>query len=151
MGRAFVLIRRDHMVEDGFARLGNLSDELKARIQIQFIDEHGLEEAGIDGGGLFKDFMENLVKQAFDPSEGLFNATSDNRLYPNPAAQLGNIDAMPMMEFLGSMLGKCMYEVRYLAAELWRLAHIFLPGPAPPVALRASRFRHQLQQQCNHC
>ncbi|KAK9821279.1 hypothetical protein WJX74_008357 [Apatococcus lobatus] len=110
MGRTFILIRRDHMVEDGFARLGNLSEELKARVQIRFIDEHGLEEAGIDGGGLFKDFMENLIKQAFDPSAGLFNATSDNRLYPNPAAQLGNIDAMPMMDFLGSMLGKCVYE-----------------------------------------
>lgn len=100
-----------HGLQDGYARLGNLSEELKARIQIQFIDEHGLEEAGIDGGGLFKDFMENLIKQAFDPSAGLFNATSDNRLYPNPAAQLGNIDAMPMMVFLGSMLGKCVYEV----------------------------------------
>ncbi len=85
---------------------------MKTRIQIQFIDEHGMLEAGIDGGGLFKDFMENLIKEAFDPSAGLFNATSDNRLYPNPAAQLGNIDAMPMMEFLGSMLGKCVYEVR---------------------------------------
>ena len=32
-------------------------------MRIRFIDEHGMEEAGIDGGGLFKDFMENLVKE----------------------------------------------------------------------------------------
>lgn len=33
-------------------------------MRIQFVNEHGMEEAGIDGGGLFKDFMEHLVKEA---------------------------------------------------------------------------------------
>ena len=32
-------------------------------VRIQFVDEHGIEEAGIDGGGLFKDFMEHLVRE----------------------------------------------------------------------------------------
>ena len=32
-------------------------------MRIKFVDEHGMEEAGIDGGGLFKDFMEHLVKE----------------------------------------------------------------------------------------
>ena len=32
-------------------------------MRIQFVDEHGIEEAGIDGGGLFKDFMEYLVRE----------------------------------------------------------------------------------------
>jgi len=31
--------------------------------------------------------MECLVKEGFDPNAALFKATSDNRLYPNPAAQ----------------------------------------------------------------
>lgn len=55
-------------------------------MRIQFINEHGIEEAGVDGGGLFKDFMENLVKEGFNPNIGLFKATEDNRLYPSPAA-----------------------------------------------------------------
>ena len=32
-------------------------------MRIEFVDEHGMAEAGIDGGGLFKDFMEHLVKE----------------------------------------------------------------------------------------
>jgi hypothetical protein len=36
---------------------------LRGRVRIQFVDEHGMEEAGIDGGGLFKDFMEHLVRE----------------------------------------------------------------------------------------
>ena len=39
------------------------SEQLRQRIRIQFVDQHGMAEAGIDGGGLFKDFMENLVKE----------------------------------------------------------------------------------------
>lgn len=38
-------------------------EALRGRVRIQFVDEHGLEEAGIDGGGLFKDFMEHLVRE----------------------------------------------------------------------------------------
>lgn len=35
----------------------------QGRIRISFIDQHGAPEAGVDGGGLFKDFMEELMKQ----------------------------------------------------------------------------------------
>ena len=35
---------------------------LSARCRVQFIDEHGLEEAGVDGGGLFKEFLEVTVR-----------------------------------------------------------------------------------------
>ena len=36
---------------------------LQGQVRIKFVDEHGIEEAGIDGGGLFKDFMEHLVRE----------------------------------------------------------------------------------------
>jgi ubiquitin-protein ligase E3 C len=39
---------------------------------VAFINEHGEEEAGIDGGGIFKDFMENITRAAFDVQYGLF-------------------------------------------------------------------------------
>lgn len=99
-------------LQDGFEQLNKLQEGLKSRVQIRFIDQHGMEEAGIDGGGLFKEFMECLVKEGFDPNAGLFRATSDNRLYPNPQAQLLVPDALAYFEFLGRMLGKAMYEVR---------------------------------------
>ena len=98
-------------VQDGFEQLNKLGESLKSRIQIRFIDRHGMEEAGIDGGGLFKEFMECLVKEGFDPNAALFKPTSDNRLYPNPAAQGLVPNALAFFEFLGRMLGKAMYEV----------------------------------------
>ena len=76
----------------------------------QFIDVHGLEEAGVDGGGIFKEFLELVVKDGFDPNVGLFRATTDQRLYPNPHAALVVGSAMRLIEFLGKMLGKAMFE-----------------------------------------
>ena len=54
--------------QDGFAQLGPLQGEsLRARIRIQFVDGFGAEEAGVDGGGLFKDFLECLVRLEWRP------------------------------------------------------------------------------------
>lgn len=50
---------------------------LKGRIQVTFTNQHGVEEAGIDGGGVFKEYMDLLTKRAFDPQYALFLATED--------------------------------------------------------------------------
>ena len=92
--------------------LGLKRSEMKGRVRVSYIDTFGLEEAGIDGGGLFRDFMENLVKEGFDPRNGLFLTTSDNRLYPNPRAADTNPDAPAYFEFLGRVVGKALYEVK---------------------------------------
>ena len=113
-------------LQDGFEQLNKLGEDLKSRIQIRFIDQHGLEEAGIDGGGLFKEFMECLVKEGFDPNAALFKPTSDNRLYPNPAAQGLVPNALAFFEFLGRMLGKAMYEVR--PSTPWLMPAAFYPS-----------------------
>lgn len=42
-----------------------------------FTNQHGVEEAGIDGGGVFKEYMDLLTKRAFDPQYALFLATED--------------------------------------------------------------------------
>ena len=41
-----------------------------------------------DGGGLFKDFMESLIKEAFAGNRGLFAATTANQIYPDPAGMV---------------------------------------------------------------
>lgn len=41
------------------------------------MNQHGVEEAGIDGGGVFKEYMDLLTKRAFDPQYALFLATED--------------------------------------------------------------------------
>jgi hypothetical protein len=47
-------------------------------------DRFGQEESGIDGGGLFKEFLTSLSKEAFDTNRGLWLVTDENQLYPNP-------------------------------------------------------------------
>lgn len=55
-------------MEDGFEQIGRMDpDRVKGRLRIQYVNEAGLAEAGIDGGGLFKDFMEELLRQGFSP------------------------------------------------------------------------------------
>lgn len=40
--------------------------------------------AGIDGGGVFKEFLTSLSKEVFDTDRGLWLANKKNELYPNP-------------------------------------------------------------------
>ncbi len=40
--------------------------------------------AGIDGGGVFKEFLTSLCKEVFDSDRGLWLSTKNNELYPNP-------------------------------------------------------------------
>eukprot|EP00899_Mesostigma_viride_P019367 jgi/Mesvir1/27431/Mv07221-RA.2 len=109
-GQTVLSIRRNYVVEDGFAGIEGLGDALKGLVRIRYVNELGAEEAGVDGGGLFKEFLELLCKAAFDPQHGLFRVTSDNMLYPNPASHLVYPDHAKYFTFLGRILGKAMYE-----------------------------------------
>ena len=58
-----ITVHRAAVFSDGFKQMSGLSaPALKGRLQLQFINEHGETEAGVDGGGLFKDFMEHLLQ-----------------------------------------------------------------------------------------
>ena len=55
--------RRLQVFRDGYdAMHGLAATTLKGRLQLQFINEHEEVEAGVDGGGLFKDFLECLLQ-----------------------------------------------------------------------------------------
>jgi ubiquitin-protein ligase E3 C len=103
-------IRRDRIFEDGYAQLNNLGRSLRQKIQISFINEQGLPEAGIDGGGVFKEFLTSITHQAFDMDYGLFLSTSNQCLYPNPHSYARQSERLKYYEFLGRILGKALYE-----------------------------------------
>lgn len=104
-------IRRNRIFEDAFTQLGVLSkEELRGSIRVSFFNEFGVEEAGIDGGGIFKDFMENITQAAFNVQYGLFKETTDHLLYPNPGSGVIHEQHLQYFDFLGSLLGKAMYE-----------------------------------------
>ncbi|KAG0474135.1 hypothetical protein HPP92_015992 [Vanilla planifolia] len=109
--RSTIMIRRNRIFEDAFRRLSILTaEELKGSIRVFYLNEFGVEEAGIDGGGIFKDFMENITQAAFNVEYGLFKETSDHLLYPNPGSGVIHEQHLLYFDFLGKLLGKAMYE-----------------------------------------
>ncbi|OQS03207.1 HECT E3 ubiquitin ligase [Thraustotheca clavata] len=109
-------IRRDHMIQDSFEAFDSIFVEqgaggIKSRMQVTFVNAQGLEEAGVDGGGVFKEYLDLLTKQAFSTNCPYFLTTDDQLIYPNPNAQnvLGP-ETGHHFRFLGRVLAKAMYE-----------------------------------------
>ncbi|GKT94262.1 E3 ubiquitin-protein ligase (HECT-domain-containing protein) [Colletotrichum tofieldiae] len=131
-GRHHGKIRRGQVFQDAFEQFYELGEGLKEPIQIQFVDQFDTVEAGIDGGGVTKEFLTSVTTEAFGQMDGisLFTANSQGLLYPNPTAmdelkealrragvpertaewQEQVQDLLRQFEFLGRIVGKCMYE-----------------------------------------
>ncbi|XP_077897060.1 ubiquitin-protein ligase E3C isoform X2 [Ictidomys tridecemlineatus] len=103
-----VTIRRNYIYEDAYDKLSPENEpDLKKRIRVHLLNAHGLDEAGIDGGGIFREFLNELLKSGFNPNQGFFKTTNEGLLYPNPAAQMLVGDSFARhYYFLGRMLGK---------------------------------------------
>jgi ubiquitin-protein ligase E3 B len=75
---------------------------------------------------IYTDFLTDLSTRIFDPSYGLFSLTSENLLYPNPAASLlypGHGELEALYGFLGRVLGKALFENITIQSQF---AHFFL-------------------------
>lgn len=106
-----VTIHRSRIVEDGYRQLANLTTaSLKGVIRVKFVNVQGLDEAGIDQDGVFKEFLEETIKKVFDPGLNLFCPTSDERLYPSPLSHMTE-NHLALFEFVGKMIGKAVYEM----------------------------------------
>lgn len=125
-------IKRDSVFDDAFENFYELGEGLKEPIQITFIDKFNTVEAGIDGGGVTKEFLTSVTNEAFKTNNELhlFEENEQHLLYPNPAAveqrkevlrQGGYVersagwndqvrDLLRRYEFLGRVIGKCLYE-----------------------------------------
>jgi ubiquitin-protein ligase E3 C len=87
------------------------------------------QRMGIDGGGVFKEFLTDLSKEVFDSNRGLWLANKKNELYPNHGsyattrkrfshhasyAELKSIffaaHSLNWYQFIGRILGKALYE-----------------------------------------
>lgn len=132
LSRHHAKIRRDQVFEDAYEQFFELGEGLKEPIQITFVDQFDTVEAGIDGGGVTKEFLTSVTNEAFRSEDGpnLFITNEQNLLYPNPAAlderqellkQAGlkesstewveNVnELLRHYEFLGRIVGKCLYE-----------------------------------------
>lgn len=132
LARHHAQIKRKSEFEDAYSAFYELGTALKEPIQITFLDEFGLQEAGIDGGGVTKEFLTSVINQAFDPVNGglekYFIENEKHLLFPNPTAlddarailqdmsledkEVHSLlrDMLRKYEFLGRIIGKCLYE-----------------------------------------
>ncbi|KAK3089067.1 hypothetical protein FSP39_000528 [Pinctada imbricata] len=102
-----VMIRRNYIYEDAFDKLSPENEpDLKKKMRVQLVNAAGLDEAGIDGGGIFREFLSELLKTGFDPNRGLFLMTTERLLYPNPQSVALMENYTQHYYFLGRMLGK---------------------------------------------
>ena len=58
--------------------------DLKNKLKIKFMNELGQIEDGVDGGGLFKEFITKLCEKIFDPEYAFFKENEQDRKHlPN--------------------------------------------------------------------
>ncbi|KAI0203591.1 hypothetical protein F4808DRAFT_457860 [Astrocystis sublimbata] len=134
LGRHNATVARGRVFDDAFDQFYPLGEGLKEPIQITFVDQFDQPEAGIDGGGVTKEFLLSVTNDAFNPErndkKAFFVSNDQNLLYPNPsmfddmAASLQSHgifegsgewkesmnDLVKRYEFVGRIVGKCMYE-----------------------------------------
>ncbi|KAG5992819.1 hypothetical protein E4U54_003543 [Claviceps lovelessii] len=132
-GRHHAVIKRGQLFEDAFKQFYGLGEGFKDTIQITFVDQFDTPEAGIDGGGVTKEFLIGVTTEAFrsgDNSLGMFSSNEQGLLFPNPTAAdafreclrregLNEDDPkwrdamtgfFKRFEFLGRIVGKCLYD-----------------------------------------
>ena len=59
-GTIELTVRRTDVLGDGFAALHGIGEQIKGRLMVSFVSQHGAREAGIDHGGLTKEFLEEV-------------------------------------------------------------------------------------------
>ncbi|KAH3674589.1 hypothetical protein WICMUC_003135 [Wickerhamomyces mucosus] len=116
--RQGAIIRREHLLKDAFDNFNNIGNSFKQQLAIVFTNEKSGREAGVDGGGITKEFLINVVKEGFHNLE-LFSETPTHEIYPNPQISWkyerrieseDQLERLNYIKFLGKVIGKCLYE-----------------------------------------
>ncbi|KAK3676023.1 ubiquitin-protein ligase (E3) [Recurvomyces mirabilis] len=131
LSRHHAKIRRKNEFSDAFEQFYELGADLKEPIQITFVDEFDIPEAGIDGGGVTKEFLTSVITQAFDTSQSSWFAETEGHFLQPSATTVEDMkialraagvkdgqvgmrahvkELLQQYEFLGRIIGKCLYE-----------------------------------------
>lgn len=107
MGRQSATISRENILDDACNAFNSIGERFKAKLAVTFVNEFG-PEAGVDGGGITKEFLTSVSEEGFNSEKySLFQTNSQHELYPSTA-----IDSQRLryLWFLGKILGKCLYD-----------------------------------------
>jgi ubiquitin-protein ligase E3 C len=114
-GRIPAKIHRDRLYEDSMDQLNKLGPKLRKKLSVTFYNQGGAVEAGIDGGGVFREFLDDLIKEAFNPGKShgnigpLFTVSPMQTLSVNTSLE-PTPEILSHYQFLGRVLGKAVYE-----------------------------------------
>ncbi|KAF1764941.1 hypothetical protein GCK72_004892 [Caenorhabditis remanei] len=109
-------VRRDQVYMDAYEAfkpkmVQDKVRDLKSHVIVKMVNWAGMNESGVDGGGIFREFLSELLKDAFNVDRGFFTETEGKLLYPNPTAPyLLGADCLSHFQFIGRMIGKLIYE-----------------------------------------
>ena len=111
-------VRRDHVFEDSFQQIMNKDGEgvKHGRLHVRFVGE-----AGIDAGGVTREWYQVLCTQMFNPDYALFvsSAVDKTTYQPNRVSGI-NHNHLLFFQFVGRVIGKAVYEGRTLDAYFTR-------------------------------
>ncbi|XP_031619694.1 E3 ubiquitin-protein ligase Nedd-4 isoform X2 [Contarinia nasturtii] len=110
-----VKVRRASIFEDSYRIINtvNKTDILKTKLWIEFEGE-----AGLDYGGLAREWFFLLSKEMFNPYYGLFeySAMDNYTLQINPFSGLCNEEHLNYFKFIGKIAGMAVYHGKLLDA-----------------------------------
>lgn len=87
-----------------------MGEQFSENYRIQFIDENGYEEEGADGGGLMKEFIQEIIKTSMKDAYGFFLENSHYwTYYPNPKSE-EIVDFDSHFRFIGMIVGKALQK-----------------------------------------
>lgn len=117
------IIRRNYILEDAMYTMGHLNGPgLKQPFKVLFVDETGTREEGVDGGGLFKEFVTSVCSVVFNPAYGIFEESPYDRSFvPSSNSALLHDDHLMLFRFVGKLIGKALYEGILIEPVLSRL------------------------------
>ncbi|EJK45378.1 hypothetical protein THAOC_36008 [Thalassiosira oceanica] len=102
-------VRREYLLSDSMEAVMSLGrKDLRKVWRFEFIDE-----AGIDDGGLAREWFELVTDKVFDPDMGLWQTSASNQMCMqiNPASEIAcPEDHLIYFRFIGRIMGKAMFD-----------------------------------------
>lgn len=103
-------VRRENLIEDTILHLVHGESFLKKPLKVHFVNEEG-----VDGGGVQKEFFQIIVRELFDPKFSMFTYYEDTRLFWfNP----DTIAPEDEFELVGLILGLAIYNFNIIDVHL---------------------------------
>lgn len=117
-----ISVRRNHITNDSLRQIQSHPNDVRKLLKVEFIDE-----LGIDGGGLKKEWFLLLTKELFDANKGLISYKNENKMAYFAILNDGNYNE-ELFYLLGVVLGMAIYNSIILDIKFPKVIYNKLSG-----------------------